>query len=107
MRNQSHQGGVRTNMKYNAEVTELYEVSWSLNETGSSTTPSVYFESKADAERVSKLPLGWYGGDGSVYTCTYINGKGMPSKTAIYHDADSWAAETLTLNQAKKHGFFN
>ncbi len=89
-------------MKYNAVITVLWAVTWGKDEYHS--TPAVYFENEADATKVSKLPLGWYGGTGNSLRIDYIEGVGQPAPSKTYNSVKAWADDTLTPNKAKEYG---
>lgn len=90
-------------MKYQATITELYSVTWPIGEDGSQSTKAVWFEEKADADKVAALPLGSYNCAGMVMTSRFINGEGAPKKA--HPTALEWAKENLTYNDMIKHGF--
>lgn len=91
-------------MKYQATITVLWGVTWSMNEIGSTNEP-VWFENKEDADKVSKAPMGWYNQTGSVRELTCIDGKGLPRSGTVFTSVKEWSAEYLTPNTAKKYGF--
>lgn len=75
----------------------LFEASWPVSEMRNGD--EVKFAEKADAEKVAKIPLGWYGSTGSVISKEYNETDTLPP---YYESADEWAKEKLTVNQYEK-----
>lgn len=59
------------------------------------------FGSKEDAERCAKLPLGWYGGSGHVYSKEIKESE--VGNVVFFESAEQFAKANLTINQYEKY----